>query len=289
MPHTSAALRLRSELSSVVTGLSQLIQSIPIRRFDRSSGGITFVCPEFYLVERSAEQRAIQLTLKRRYEVLIEILKVILRGATNDLQGRLKDADKHFRDWLELNGSWSVTPNPTENARTSEAAAQPLLQILDVLDLASKDELILVPDTNSLLSHADPVEYRKVANQENFIFMLLPTVLGELDRLKVEHRNDIVREKAKNIITRIKGWRNQGSLATGVIVDKSIVVRTSHSEPDMKKTLSWLDADNRDDRIVASVLALEGEYPAAHVILVSGDINLLNKADAALIDAAETP
>jgi predicted ribonuclease YlaK len=57
----------------------------------------------------------------------------------------------------------------------------------------------------------------------------------------------------------------------------------------MSKTLSWLDADNRDDRIVASVLALEGEYPAAHVILVSGDINLLNKADAALIDTTEGP
>lgn len=289
MPHKSVALRLRSELSSVITGLSALIQSLAIRRFDRFGGGFVVICPEFYFTERSAEQQAAQLALKRQYDVLIEILKVILRGATNDLQKRLEDADKHFRDWLELNGSWSVTPNPTENARKSEAAGQPLLQILDVLDHASKDELILVPDTNSLLSTADPVEYRKVANQDSFVFMLLPTVLGELDRLKIEHRNDVVREKAKKIITRIKGWRNQGSLAAGVLVDKSITVKASHSEPDMDKTLTWLDAHNDDDRIVASILALQGEYPSAHVILVSDDINLLNKADAALIETADAP
>lgn len=289
MPHKSVALRLRSELSSVITGLSGLIQSLAIRRFDRFGGGIVVICPESYFAERSAEQQATQLALKRQYEVLIEILKVILRGATNDLQNRLEDADKHFRDWLELDGSWSVTPNPAENARKSEAAGQPLLQILDVLDHSSKDELILVPDTNSLLATADPVEYRKVANQDSFVFTLLPTILGELDRLKIEHRNDVVREKAKRIITRIKGWRNQGSLAAGVVVDKSITVKASHSEPHMDKTLSWLDAHNNDDRIVASILALQGEYPSAHVILISDDINLLNKADAALIDTADTP
>lgn len=289
MSQKSIAARLRTELSTVVVGLSELIKTIPIRQFDRFSGGITFVCPEFYFEERSAEQRATQLALKRRYDVLMEILKVILRGAPHDLQKRLKDSDKHLRDWLELNSSWSITQNCTENARNSEAAAQPLFQILDVLDLASIGELILVPDTNSLLSAADPVDYRKVANQGSFVFMLLPTVLGELDRLKIEHRNELVREKAKKIITRIKGWRNQGSLAAGVVVDNSIAVKASHSEPDMENTLSWLDTGNDDDRIVASILALQGEYPSAHVILVSDDINLLNKADAALIETADAP
>jgi len=289
MPYKSVAHRLRSELSSVVTGLSELIKALPIRRFDRSSGGVAFVVPEFYFGERTAEQRATQLALKRKYEILMEILKTILGGATHDLLSRLEDADKRFRDWLELDGSWSVTQNPTENARTAQVAAQPLEQILDVLDLASKEQLILVPDTNSLLSTADPIDYRKVVNQDSFVFMLLPTVLGELDRLKVEHRNDAVREKAKKIITRIKGWRNQGSLAAGVVIDKSIVVKASHSEPNMDKTLSWLDSNNQDDRIIASVLALEGDYSSSQVILISGDINLLNKADAALIDTAEVP
>jgi hypothetical protein len=107
--------------------------------------------------------------------------------------------------------------------------------------------IILVPDTNSLLAAFDPIEYRKVSGENSFVFMILPTVLGERDRLKVEHRNPDVREKAKKVITRIKGWRNQGPLAKGVTVDKTITVKALHTEPNMKATLSWLDSDNRDD------------------------------------------
>jgi len=72
-------------------------------------------------------------------------------------------------------------------------------------------------------------------------------------------------------------------------VDKTITVRASSREPDFKNTLSWLDKDNNDDRIVASVLAQQAEFPSAQVILVSGDINLPNKADVALIETAELP
>ena len=98
-----------------------------------------------------------------------------------------------------------------------------------------------------------------------------------------------MREKARKVIGRIKGWRKQGALVDGVTVDKSIKVKAASREPDLKKTLSWLDPSNNDDRIIASVLTLQSESPSAQVILVSGDINLLNKADVAMIETAELP
>jgi predicted ribonuclease YlaK len=101
------------------------------------------------------------------------------------------------------------------------------------------------------------------------------------------HRNQDVREKAKKVITRIKGWRAQGPLLDGVLVDKTIIVRALHNEPKVADSLSWLDADNADDRIVASVLHIQATSPSAHVILVTGDINLQNKADAAMIETVE--
>jgi hypothetical protein len=289
MQHTSLASRLRCGLSDVVAGLSDLIRKLRIRRFQQSPGPFFVVAPEFYFEERSADELAIQLALKRKYETIAEILNVVLLDAPQDLKGRLEQADRQFRDWLELRGSWGVTLNPAENAEQAETAGKEFEQILGVLDVASSDETILIPDTNSLLSTADPTHYRQVAGQDSFVFLLLPTVLGELDRLKVEHRNPEVQEKARKIITRVKGWRKQGALSTGIIIDKSITVRTLHSEPDMNRTLSWLDANNKDDRIIASVLALQGEHPSSRVILISGDINLLNKADAAMIATTEGP
>jgi len=255
----------------------------------QGGSGIVFVAPDLYFGDRSTDQQAAQFKLKREYEFISELLKLLIRGGPEELVSGLEEADRDFRNWLDLDGSWSVTANPAENAKKVRAAAEPIERILDVLDAASKDDVIVVPDSNSLLANADPTAYRDIAGQKSFVFMLLPTVLGELDKLKIEHRNPDVRENARKIIDRIKGWRKQGPLVDGVTVDKSITVKASSREPDLKNTLSWLDPSNHDDRIIASVLALQSEFPSAQVILISGDINLMNKADVAMIETAELP
>ena len=55
----------------------------------------------------------------------------------------------------------------------------------------------------------------------------------------------------------------------------------------MHDSLSWLDPTIDDDRIIASVLEVQAANPSDQVVLVTGDINLLNKAEAACIDHAE--
>ncbi|MGH9194787.1 MAG: PIN domain-containing protein [Acidimicrobiia bacterium] len=61
------------------------------------------------------------------------------------------------------------------------------------------------------------------------------------------------------------------------------------AEPDFSTSLAWLDRTNQDDRIVASLLELQRVNPAAEIILVTGDINLQNKADAAGLPWSELP
>ena len=289
MRHKSTASRLRIRFSNVAGKLAELVKTLSVRRLNQEGGGIVFIGPDLYFGERSADQKAVQLALKREYDVISELLKLLVSGGPEELVNGFEQADSQFRNWLDLDRTWSVTTNPAENAKKALAVAEPIGRILDVLDAASKNDILVVPDVNSLLADADPVKYRDVAGQDRFVFMLLPTVLGELDKLKIEHRNIDVREKARKIIDRIKGWRNQGALTDGVTVDKSITVKAASREPDMKNSLSWLDPSNNDDRIIASVLSIQVEFPAAQVTLVSADINLLNKADAAMIETAELP
>jgi hypothetical protein len=287
MGDTRIITRLEARLGSVVDGLVALTGELPIRRFD--SDGVFIGFPSYYWGDVSAQQRAAQVAVKREYEPFSDLLRILLGCAPEDLVRQLEAADESFRTWVELGSNWSLTPEPAANEEALRGAASELLKILEVLEATGASSCTVVPDTSSLLSTSDPVAYRSVVQSESFTFALLPTVLGELDHLKIEHRNPDVRDKAKAAISRIKGWRLQGSLGSGVTVDKSIIVRAWHAEPDMKSTLPWLDATVPDDRIIASVLGIQAAQPADRLVLVTADINLMNKADAALVEAVEPP
>lgn len=146
---------------------------------------------------------------------------------------------------------------------------------------------MVIPDTNAIVGNPDPADFRTLAGGGSFTFLLLPTVLSELDQLKNNHRNEAFREKVKKVITRIKGWGKQGSLLEGVTVNKNITVKAVANDPKMEHALSWLDSEIMDDRIVASVMEIQAAMPTADVMLVTGDINLLNKAQAAKIQIGE--
>lgn len=188
-------------------------------------------------------------------------------------------------DVVEDPGRMQWLDKKSNEQKIRDAAAR-LHAVVAVLSAGSADDLILIPDTNALLASADPAAYRGIAAADAFQLLLLPTVLSELEKLKMLHRNPEVRDKAKRVVTRIKGWRTQGPLLEGVRVDRTITVRAVHNEPKVADSLSWLDADNEDDRIIASVLDIQATSPSAHVVLVTGDINLQNKADAVMVETA---
>jgi rRNA-processing protein FCF1 len=281
------AARLSKALDTVVEDLVVLCLAIEVNYINYSGEGIVIIAPDYYWGERTPSQQHKHLNITRRYKQIGELISVLIRGAPPSLTRQFKDAEENFMTWLELGSNWSLSTDKKSNEKKIREAAGALYAVVSVLSAGPREQVILVPDTNSLLGSAAPSDYRSISTQKAFEFLLLPTVLSELDELKMLHRNQDVREKAKKVITRIKGWRAQGPLLDGVLVDKTIIVRALHNEPKVADSLSWLDADNADDRIVASVLHIQATSPSAHVILVTGDINLQNKADAAMIETVE--
>ena len=281
------ATRLSTALDSVVEDLVALARSVDVYYKDYSGRGVMVVAPSHHWRELDASQQHAHLQITRRYKQLVELTTVLIRGGPPSLARQLRDGEKHFWNWLELGSNWSLSTDKASNEKKIREAAAELRAVVAVLSAGSHEQVIFIPDTNSLLGSADPTDYRGISKTKAFEFLLLPTVLAELDELKMLHRNPDVRDKAKKIITRIKGWRAQGPLLDGVIVDKTIRVRAVHNEPKVTDSLSWLDPDNADDRIIASVLHIQATSPSSHVILVTGDINLQNKADAAMIETAE--
>lgn len=285
----SSATAVRERLKALVNRLASLMLEVPVSYRPPSTGMIVYVAPDYFWGNLTPEQQAAQLQLQREYDPLSELIELLLRGATDDLLRQLASADDDFRRWLEFRGSnWSLSQDVTKNESLMRAAAEKLERVLDVLQHTGGSDTLVIPDTNSLLAQPDPTRYRSIGGQ-SFRFILLPTVLAELDDLKISHRNEAVRDKAKALIRRISGWRGQGSLVSGVVVDKTIKVQAVAQEPDMGNSLSWLDPQTPDDRILASALEIQAANPATRLILVSDDINLLNKADLALVDCCGSP
>ena len=281
------ASRLQSDLEALTEKLADLIRELPINRTNRNSGGVVFIAPEFSWVRVSSEKLNVQLAIKRDYDEWFEIFQSIFADATDDMTSRIQGADGCLRNWIELSSNWSISSDRANNEKELRADAKQFFDLLTIVSSNGPTVTILVPDTNAIAGEPTPSQYKTIVKNDTFVFLLLPTVLAELDNLKTNHKNSEFRAKVDKAIKRIKGWRNQGNLRDGVKVDRTITVKAVASEPDMDNTLSWLDKDNHDDRIIASVLKVQSRYPNAQVILVTGDINLLNKADVARIDTAE--
>ena len=244
------------------------------------------IAPHYFWGKVSPSAQNRQISIKRSYEDWFHKFELLFSGTSDDVGRRIKEADEEIREWIELDVNWSITRDRRNNEEKLRKASK---QFIDLLSIIATDEgeTILVPDTNSIAVEPDPAKYRDIAGEASYVFMLLPTVLGELDDLKIAHRNPDFREKARSAIRRVKGWRLQGDLFIGVTVSRTVTVKAVAAEPDMKNTLSWLDKDIADDRLIASVLEVQIAHPNSRVVLVTGDINLMNKAAWASIESAE--
>jgi predicted ribonuclease YlaK len=149
--------------------------------------------------------------------------------------------------------------------------------------------VIAVPDTNTLILAPDVAAYGSALGTDTYEVRLVPTVSAELDRLKVEGRTPELREKVQAVIRRIKGLRDRRSLSAGVAITHTVRFVSQATEPDFSRIPSWLDRTNNYDRILASAMAVQGSHAASTVVLVTSDLNLQTKADAAGLPYVEPP
>jgi hypothetical protein len=102
----------------------------------------------------------------------------------------LDEGGQEFRSaWVELGTNYTLTADAARNEAALRKDAAALEQVLSVLEGIGDTGVLLVPDTNSLVDHPDPVVYRPIAERDDFRFVLLPSVLGGLDELKIAHKN----------------------------------------------------------------------------------------------------
>jgi rRNA-processing protein FCF1 len=269
--------KLKRKIDDFIATVDVMLDNSSIYYHDQNSNdsGVFFVFSSKYHWGKKDERN--QIIAKKKYTEFYENFELLLEHANPKDLRKIKETNRAILNLIEQNRAPSSIESGKQTIRSITLVFK---EYLDLFDNGLKITTV-IPDTNSIIQFPEPNSYLQIVDSENFEFVILPTVLSELDKHKINHRNEEFRKKVTSVIKRLKGYRKQGDILEGVTVNKTITVRMIATEPDFDKTLGWIDSNNNDDRIVANALELQINNPTNRVILVTSDINLQNKAELA--------
>jgi hypothetical protein len=179
---------------------------------------MVFFGPTGYWDDLSQEGRHLQSQLRERVGYLRALTRTLLMDLPEDGWKDVDDALEEIETVIEQRPVYEKTTDAVL-ARIGNPFELLESRIGDLYD-ASEGDSIFVPDTNAVL-HNPELEAWEFPDAAKFTIILTPTLLVELDELKVNHRNEEIRERAESVISRIKGYRNRGELRTGVPLRKA--------------------------------------------------------------------
>jgi hypothetical protein len=273
---------LTIELNKVRQTMFELLDNSRIKFWkDDPFSNVVIIAPTQYWDTPIETEQILQIKIKKSYAQWFEIFKLFTENSPEVSKKKIDQIDKFINNWIEKKSDWGIPNTIAEAKEKFETQIEFFYDTLKLYSNTGNKEIIIVPDTNALIQEPDPKSYKLISGFENLTIVFLPTVLSELDELKIKSSNPDFQKKVKSVIKRLKGYRNQGSLIEGVLIEKTIYLKMIASEPNFGKTLSWLDENNNDDRIIASALEIQRDNPSSAVCLVTSDINLQNKAEMA--------
>jgi hypothetical protein len=195
--------------------------------------------------------------------------------------------------WLVEEGRQWLGPFENHHRRISDHMAA-IKDAIAALPDSSAGETLLVADTNALLRFP-AIDKWKFSDIDRFTIVLPSAVLSEIDSFETSNKSVEIKQISKKLVTQIKGYRDRcrdagGNIQIGaVIVRDRISLRLDPLEPSFDGTLSFLNPDANDHKILARTIGLMREHPKSKVALITRDINLQNKAELANVPTVEPP
>jgi len=193
--------------------MSDLIDKSTIKAFHNDpSSWIVFIRPDFEWGEVDEQQTLLQMKLIDGFTNWFEKFSLLFRSAPEDLIQQIESIQSFVNTWVQKGSSWDLPSNNERAKVVFEEKTSKVFELFSLLKDPGSSTYILLPDTNSLISEPDFSRYLTLVDKDELKVMLVPTVLAELDKLKIVHRDEAFRQKVFSIINRIKGLRKQGSL-----------------------------------------------------------------------------
>lgn len=220
--------------------------------------------------------KQLQGRILKKYNRFVAMINMLIYGLPSQDIKTVEEAEQNVIEVIEQTNSLFDGAKDKVIRDTMEEIDKQLA-VLESLYDPTPDENIYVPDTNALLTNPN-LEVWSFAGVDKFTLVLTPTVLSELDKLKVDGRREELRDKAKMLVRKIKEYIRRGDIFEGVKLSGKNSIRSIAVEPDFDKALPSLNSDNNDDRLIAGYYEVVREHTSSHVILVTADVNMQNKA-----------
>lgn len=281
---------LNNDAEEIKVMLGELSSYSKITKWNNnnSNSGIVIIAPPYKWGKLSDEGKQLQGRILKQYNRLTDMIKILIIDLPKQNLNFLEKTMPQVLEIIEQNKTlFSSSPQECLNKAIGKIDDQ--LKMLDGLYDSNPNTIIYVPDTNAILTNPN-LEKWVFEEVEGYTVVLVPVVLSELDKLKIDGRHETLRDKAKSFIKKIKEYMRRGTISEGVKLSGKNKIKTIAVEPNFEKTLPWLDETNNDDRMIASYIEVVRQHPRSNVILVTADINMQNKAafaNAMFIDPPE--
>ncbi len=288
------AARLADDLAGLLDAMDALLDGSTIHNIDPNRWGYdaAFIgWPSWGWREDGDEQTQRRLDLIAEWERWLQLFDLLFPDPPPDVEARIESGTKLIGAWLRRPPGDHSVPSTMAKAKAKAKLRDDTRGLLELLEMkaSAPGAVVAMPDTNAQILSPNVARYGSALGTNTYEVHLVTTVVAELDRLKVEGRTPELRDKVQDVIRRIKGYRDRGSLTTGAPVTHTVRLFAQAREPDFSRMPGWLDRENNDDRILASAMQLQGSRAAATVVLVTGDLNLQTKADSADLPYVEPP
>jgi hypothetical protein len=265
--------------------LTTLLAGSKLSERHDTQGGLVLVTPNPFAWEPLPPSLLkVQRRLRKDFEKFYAFMKLVLADEPGRVVEELDEHCQVIEAAINQDNGWM--PNAEDYRVRSHNSINNIVKLLRRFDAEERTPL-LIPDTNVLIDHPNFAAWQ-FDGIESFVVIIVPAVLQELDALKL--KKDVA-PKARRAIRRLQEIRTDGArLSRGITLDSGrITVRSFESDSQTERIVRWLDPNHADDRILGCVLEVMRREPFAPVALVTGDINLQNKADFAEVSFLEPP
>ncbi len=135
---------LSEALDQIKQGMFELIDNSRILRFKNDpSSDVVFISPEFYWDGPTAKEQQIQIELRRKYLEWIEIFKMIIENAPDNVKSKMSEIDSFILNWIDKGIEWGL-PGTLQEAKTRfEEAINPLFDTLKLYRNTENGSIIL--------------------------------------------------------------------------------------------------------------------------------------------------